>query len=313
MISKRSRIFIAGHKGLLGSSLLRILKKKKFKNLIFIEKKKLDLRNQNKVFNFLKQNKPDVVINCAGKVGGIKANYMKSAEFIYDNLMIQNNLIQGSYENNVKKFIFMGSSCIYPKNAKQPLKEKYLLTAPLEQTNESYAVAKIAGVKLCESYNRQYNTNYICLMPSNLFGPNDNYSSEDSHFLPAIIKKLYIAKIKKLKKIKFWGTGKAKRELTFVDEISEACIFFLNKKTTHTLINIGSGYEKSINSYIKYIAKKIKNNSKIVFDNNKLLDGTPRKIVDTSVARSYGWKPKYDFDKSFTITYENFKKRLDEK
>ena len=313
MINKRSRIFIAGHKGLLGSSLLKLLKKKKFKNLIFIEKKKLDLRNQNKVFKFLKQKKPDVVINCAGKVGGIKANYMKSAEFIYDNLTIQNNLIQGSYKNNVKKFIFMGSSCIYPKNAKQPLKEKYLLTAPLEQTNESYAVAKIAGVKLCESYNRQYNTNYICLMPSNLFGPNDNYSSEDSHFLPAIIKKLYIAKIKKLKKIKFWGTGTAKRELTFVDEISEACIFFLNKKTNHTLINIGSGYEKSIKSYIKYIAKKLKIESKIVFDNNKVLDGTPRKIVDTSIARSYGWKPKYDFDKSFAITFENFKKSFNEK
>lgn len=313
MISKKSKIFITGHKGMLGSSILRLLNKKKFRNLIFIEKKKLDLRDQNKVFRFFKQNKPEVVINCAGKVGGIKANYTKGAEFIYDNLMIQNNLIQGSYQNNVKKFIFMGSSCIYPKNAKQPIKEKYLLTAPLEHTNESYAVSKIAGVKLCESYNNQYNTDYICLMPSNLFGPNDNYSLEDSHFLPAIIKKLYIAKIKKLKKIKFWGTGNAKRELTFVDEISEACIFFLNKKTSHTLINIGSGYEKSIKSYIRYIAKKINVKSKIIFDNNKLLDGTPRKIVDTSIARSYGWRPKYDFDKSLIITFKNFKKNFNEK
>ena len=313
MISKNSRIFIAGHKGLLGSSVLRILKKKKFKNLIFIEKKKLDLRNQYKVFKFLKNNKLDVVINCAGKVGGIKANYSNGAEFIYDNLTIQNNLIHGSYLNNIKKFIFMGSSCIYPKYAKQPLKEKYLLTAPLELTNESYAVSKIAGVKLCESYNRHYNTNYICLMPSNLFGPNDNYNTENSHFLPAIIKKLHNAKNKKSKKIKFWGTGKAKRELTFVDEISEACVFFLNKKTNHTLINIGSGYERSIKSYINHIAKKIKIKSKIVFDNNKLLDGTPRKIVDTSIARSYGWKPKYDFDKSFDITYKSFKNHLHEK
>lgn len=313
MISKNSRIFIAGHKGLLGSSVLRILRKKKYKNLIFIEKKKLDLRNQSKVFKFLKNKKPDVVINCAGKVGGIKANYLNGAEFIYDNLTIQNNLIHSSYLNNIKKFIFMGSSCIYPKNAKQPLKEKYLLTAPLELTNESYAVSKIAGVKLCESYNRQYNTDYICLMPSNLFGPNDNYDTEDSHFLPAIIKKLYTAKNKKTKKIKFWGTGKAKRELTYVDEISEACVFFLNKKTNHTLINIGSGYERSIKSYINYIAKKIKIKSKIVFDNNKLLDGTPRKIVDTSIARSYGWKPKYNFDKSFDITFKNFKDHLYEK
>ena len=313
MINVNSKVFIAGHNGMLGSSIFRILKKKGYKKIIIVDRKKLDLRNQIAVKKFFKIRKPDAVIIAAAKVGGIKANIKYPANFISDNLQIQTNLISSSYSYNVKKLILFGSSCIYPKHLNKPIKESQIMTGLLEKTNESYAVAKIAGIKMIESFNMQYKTNFMCLMPCNLFGPNDNYSSEDSHFLPAIIKKLYIAKIKQLKKIKFWGTGTAKRELTFVDEISEACIFFLNKKTTHTLINIGSGYEKSINSYIKYIAKKLKIESKIVFDNNKLLDGTPRKIVDTSIARSYGWKPKYDFDKSFAITFESFKKSFNEK
>ena len=308
MINKNSKIYVAGHKGLLGSSVLRILKKKKFNNIIIADKKRLDLRDQSKVFNFLKIKKPDYIINCAGKVGGIKINFLKGAEFLYDNLLIQTNLIHGSYLNKVKKFIFMGSSCIYPKLAKQPIKESYLLDGPLEKTNESYAVAKIAGLKLCESYNKQYKTNYLCLMPSNLFGPNDNYDTNNSHFLPAIIKKLHNAKIKNLKTVTFWGTGSAKRELTFVDEISEACVFFLKIKTKHSLINIGSGYEKNIKDYIKIIAKKINVNSEIKFDKNKLLDGTPRKIVDISLAKSYGWRPKYKFDTALEITYKSFLK-----
>ncbi len=310
MFNKNSKIFVAGHNGMLGSSLIRLLKKKKYKNLIVVDKNKLDLRDQSKVFKFLKFYKPDAVINCAARVGGIKANYFRSGEFIYDNLSIQNNLVHGSYINGIKKFIFMGSSCIYPKYAKQPLKEKYLLEGPLEKTNESYAISKIAGLKLCESYNRQYNTNYLCIMPSNMFGPNDNYDLQNSHFFPAIIRKLVSAKKKKSKSISFWGTGKAKRELTYVDEVSEAIIFFLKKRTSHSLINIGSGYEKSIKSFILETAKKIGVNSKIKFDNRKKFDGTPRKIVDVKVAKSYGWKPRYKFEKCFDLTYQNYLKLM---
>lgn len=309
MINKNSKIFVAGHKGLVGSSIIRTLKKKGFKKIITIEKKKLDLRNQFKVFKFIKKKKPSAIIICAAKVGGIKANYKKKAEFIYDNLAIQNNLIHGAYINKINKLIFLGSSCIYPKFSRQPIKEKYLLEGPLEKTNEPYAIAKIVGVKLCESYNDQFNTNYICLMPSNLFGPNDNYDLQNSHFFPAIIRKLYEAKKKNKKEVKFWGTGNAMRELTFVDEVAEACIFFLNKNIKHPLINLGSGYERNIKSYINFVAKKIGVNSKISFDSNKIFDGAPRKIVDTKIARNYGWRPIFDFNKAFDITYADFLKK----
>ena len=230
MINKNSKIFVAGHTGLVGSAVLRVLKKKGFKKIFYKTKKNLDLRNQKKTYSYILKIKPDAVILCAGKVGGIKANNDFSAEFIYDNLSIQNNVIHGSFKAKVKNLIFLGSSCIYPKYSKQPIKEHYLLSGILEPTNESYAIAKIAGVKLCESYNRQYKLNYKCLMPSNIFGPNDNYNLESSHFFPAIIKKLHNAKVKNFKKTAFWGTGSSKRELTFVDEIAEACIFFLKKK-----------------------------------------------------------------------------------
>ena len=208
----------------------------------------------------------------------------------------------------MKNLIFLGSSCIYPKHAKQPIKEDDLLSGRLEKTNESYAIAKIAGVKLCESYNFQYKTNYKCLMPSNIFGPNDNYSSYNSHFFPAIIKKLYKAKIKNKKKVIFWGTGTAKRELTYVDDVAEACIFFLKKKIKNSLINIGSGYEKSIKEYVNYISKIINSSSKIIFNNNKNLDGTPRKLLDCSIAKKYGWRPQYKFLDAFNITYKDFLK-----
>jgi GDP-L-fucose synthase len=261
MINKNSKIFVAGHTGLVGSAVLRVLKKKGFKKIFYKTKKNLDLRNQKKTYSYILKIKPDAVILCAGKVGGIKANNDFSAEFIYDNLSIQNNVIHGSFKAKVKNLIFLGSSCIYPKYSKQPIKEHYLLSGILEPTNESYAIAKIAGVKLCESYNRQYKLNYKCLMPSNIFGPNDNYNLESSHFFPAIIKKLHNAKVKNLKKTTFWGTGSSKRELTFVYDIAEACIFFLKKKTKHTLINIGSGYEKSIKGYVNFFSKQIKNKS----------------------------------------------------
>ncbi len=305
MINKNSKIYLAGHTGLVGSSVLRVLKKKGFKKIIIKKRKELDLINQNKVFKFLKKTKPDAVIICAAKVGGIKANNKFKSEFIYENLSIQNNIIKSAHIIGVNNLIFLGSSCIYPKFSKQPIKEEYLLTSELEPTNQYYALAKIAGVKLCESFNVQYKRNYISLMPSNLFGPNDNYNLENSHFLPAVIKKIYLAK-QNQKSLIFWGTGKAKRELTYVDDVAEACVFFLKKKTKHTLINIGSGQEKTIKEYINLICKKLGYKEKIKFNDDKFMDGTPRKILDCSIAKKYGWKSKWSLKKSIDLTIKDF-------
>ena len=309
MLNKKSFIFVSGHKGLVGSSLIRRLKFYGYKNLIIKTKKELDLRNQTKVSNFFKKNKIDAVINAAGKVGGILANNKYRADFIYDNISIQNNIIHSSFENNIRNLIFLGSSCIYPRNCKQPIKEKYILTGSLEKTNEPYAIAKIAGIKMCESYNFQHKTNYKCLMPCNLYGPNDNYDLNNSHFLPALISKIYDAKIKNKKKIKIWGTGSPKRELMYVDDLADACIYFLNKKTDETLINIGSGMEKSIIVFAKFIINELNLDLKIEKDLSKP-DGTPRKIVDTSIAQKYGWKSKVNFRTGFNKTYLDYKKKL---
>tara|TARA_B000000475_G_scaffold170333_1_gene137066 strand:- start:479 stop:1420 length:942 start_codon:yes stop_codon:yes gene_type:complete len=309
MLNKNSLIFVTGHNGLVGSSLIRRLKIHGYKNIVTKTKKELDLRNQIKVSNFFKSHKIKAVINAAGKVGGILANNKYRADFIYDNISIQNNIIHSSYKNDVKNLIFLGSSCIYPKNCKQPIKEKYLLTGLLEKTNEPYAIAKIAGIKMCESYNFQYKTNYKCLMPCNLYGPKDNYHNEDSHFLPALISKIHNAKIKNEKSITIWGTGSPKRELMYVDDLADACIYFLNKKTKETLINVGSGLEKSITEYAKFIIKKLKLNIKINKDLSKP-DGTIRKIVDISIAKKYGWKSKFSLNVGFDKTYSDYKKRL---
>jgi GDP-L-fucose synthase len=305
VITKNSLIYVTGHKGLVGSAVLRRLKFLGYKNIIYRSKKQLDLKNQSKVFNFFKKNKIKAVINAAGKVGGIFANNKYRADFIYDNISIQNNIIHGCYKNGVKNLIFLGSSCIYPRNAKQPIKEEYLLSGKLETTNEPYAIAKIAGIKMCESYNFQYKTNYKCLMPCNLYGPNDNYDLKNSHFLPALISKIYTAKIKKKKYFELWGTGKPKRELMYVDDLADACIFFLNKKTKETLINIGSGNEMKIVDYAKLIIKILKANLQIKFDVSKP-DGTPRKIVDIKIAKKYGWKSKISFEKGLKLTYRDF-------
>ena len=231
MVNKNSKIFIAGHNGMLGSSILRILREKKYKKIITINRSKLDLRDQNSVKNFFKIKKPDVVIIAAAKVGGIKANMNFPANFINDNLQIQSNLILNSFNFRVKKLIFFGSSCIYPNNIKEKIKEDKIMVGPLEQSNESYSIAKIAGIKMIQSLNKQYKTNYICLMPCNLFGPNDNYDLNNSHFLPALIKKIYLASKKKKNKIvKLWGTGKPLREVLYVDEVASACEYFLKKK-----------------------------------------------------------------------------------
>ena len=288
MINKKSKIFIAGHKGMVGSAILRSLKSKGYKNLYFIEKKKLDLRDQKKVFKYLKKIKPDGVIIAAATVGGINANNTFKADFIYNNLEIQNNLIHGSYLNNVKNLIFLGSSCVYPKNSKQPIKEEFLLSNYLEKTNEPYAIAKIAGIKMCSSYNYQYKLNYKCLMPCNSYGINDNYDLKTSHFLPALIKKIIEAIQDKKDYIKVWGSGKPLRELIFCEDIADACIYFLKKKTQHNLINIGTGNDKTINQYAKFIMKHLGVNLKILNEKKKL-EGTYRKLLDVSLTKKYGW------------------------
>ena len=308
MINVKSKIFIAGHKVMLGSSIVRVLKKKRYKNLITIDKKKLDLTNQQSVKKFFNKRKPDVVIIAAAKVGGIRANINYPADFINDNLQIQTNLILASYIYKVKKLILFGSSCIYPKNLKRPIKEKDFMTGSLEKTNESYAIAKIAGIQMIKSYNKQYKTNYICLMPCNLFGPNDNYDLQNSHFLPALIKKIYTAsKKKKNKVVNLWGTGKPLREILYVDEVAEACEFFLRKKTKSSLINIGSSTEMSIKEYANLIKKKIDPSVKIKFDNNKKLDGVRRKKLNISLANQNGWKAKMNFSEALGNTIEDFK------
>ena len=304
-MSKKLRIFLAGHNGLVGSAVLKRLKKLKYKNIIVADRKKLNLLDQKKVFNFLKVNKIQSIIICAAKVGGIKANNNYKAEFIYENLTIQNNLIHGAKINNISNLIFLGSSCVYPKYCKQPIKEEYLLSSKLEKTNEPYAVAKIAGIKLCESYNFQFQTNYKCLMPTNTFGPGDNYDSENSHFLPALIKKIHECKIKNKKILELWGNGKTKRELIFVDDLADAIVYFLNKRTDKFLINIGSGIEKTINEYAQIVCKIIGVNLKIKYK-NKFLSGTPRKLLNSNYAKKNGWKSKTNLKKDILKTYKHY-------
>jgi GDP-L-fucose synthase len=308
VIEKNSKIFLAGHGGLVGSAILRRLKKFGFKNIITINRSDLDLTNQQKVFTFLGKIKPKAVIIAAAKVGGILDNNKYRGEYIYENLSIQNNLIHGSFLNKVKNLIFLGSSCVYPKNCAQPIKEKYLLTKELEYTNEPYAIAKIAGIKLCESYNLQYGTNYKCLMPSNTYGPNDNYNLNSSHFFPALIVKVFEAQKKNKKDIILWGTGMAKRELIYVDDVADACIFFLKKYTKDSLINIGTGKDKTIEQYAEFIIKKLELKIKINFDTKKP-DGTARKLLDISIAKKYGWFPKISLSEGFDITYRDFLKK----
>jgi len=308
-IKKNSKIFIAGHKGMVGSAILKLLKKRGYKKIYTKTKKKLNLLDQNKTKIYLKNLKPDCVILAAARVGGILANKNYKGKFIYENLMIQTNVIHSSYLAGVKKLIFLGSSCIYPRNAKQPIKEDYLLSGKLEDTNDAYAIAKIAGLKMCEAYNYQYKLNYICLMPTNLYGPNDNYNLTNSHFYPALLKKIYNAKINNKKYIKIWGNGKAKRELLYVDDLADACEFFLKKRTKHTLINIGSGDEKTIKEYAKFIMKKLNIELKIKLDISKP-NGAPRKLVNTDLAKKYGWKKKIDLNEGFKLTLADFKEKL---
>ena len=315
MLKKNDKIFVAGHKGLVGSSVIRKLKEKKFTNILVRDRKQLDLFDQKKVNRVLQVNKPKLVILSAAKVGGIKANNKFRADFIRENLQIQTNIIHGCHINNINNLIFLGSSCVYPKDCKLPIKEDYLLSGKLEQTNEPYAIAKIAGIKMCESYNRQYGRNYISLMPTNTFGPGDNYNLENSHFLPAILRKIYLANTNKQKVINLWGTGKPKREIIYVDDLANAIIFFINKKNRHSLINIGTSREYSIKEIANQIIKILNFNIKIKFDNNSKFDGVQSKVLDTTIAKSYGWRPKVKFQKAIIETYKdlvkNYKKIKD--
>ena len=320
MISKSDRIFLAGHKGMVGSAILKVLKKKNYKDIITVDKKKLDLTSFKKVKMFIKKKKPKLIIIAAAKVGGIKINSERPGEFLYENMSIQNNLIHGAFLNNVKKIIFLGSSCIYPKNSKQPIIEEYLLTGKLEQTNEAYAIAKIVGVKLCEFYNRQYDKthklDYRSLMPTNLFGYNDNYDLNNSHVVPALIRKIHEAKISK-KKIEIWGTGKAKRDFLFVDDLAQVIekimrvsknkYFKNNYQNNH--LNVGSDKEISIKQLVKIISRIIGYNGEIYF-NTKMPDGTLKKLLNVNKLKKIIKFKKTDLKTAIKLTYSDYLKNI---
>lgn len=308
MISN-NKIFIAGHNGMVGSSIVRLLKKKKFKKILTKNKDDLNLLDQKKVFNFLNKVKPYNLIIAAAKVGGIQVNNSRKSEFIYENIQIQSNLIHGAYKAGVKNLIFLGSSCIYPNNFLVPIKEKDLLSGPLETTNDAYAIAKIAGLKMCQYYSENYNLNYKTLMPTNLYGPNDNYDLKTSHFLPALIKKIYLAKKKKYKKIIIWGNGRPLREIMFVDDLAHACLFFMEKRIKDNYLNIGTNFEKTIFQYANIIMKYFDVKLKIEFDFSKP-NGTFRKKLNIHKAKKYGWKPQFSFSKGLDITIKSYLKSI---
>jgi GDP-L-fucose synthase len=303
-----SKIYIAGHRGMVGSAIMRNLQSKGYNNIITRTSKELDLRNSQAVSDFFTTEKPEYVFLAAAKVGGIQANNIYRADFIYENLMIQNNVIHNSYLNNVKKLMFLGSSCIYPKMAPQPLKEEYLLTGLLEETNEPYAIAKIAGIKMCESYKRQYGCNFISVMPTNMYGPNDNYNLNNSHVLPALIRKFHDAKENNLPSVEMWGTGTPMREFLHADDLGDACVFLMNTYDGEQFVNIGSGTDLTIKDLALLIKDIVGYKGDIVHDLSKP-DGTPRKLMDVSYLHSLGWKHKIELPEGIKQVYEDFKKK----
>jgi GDP-L-fucose synthase len=295
-MKKNAKIYIAGHDGLVGSAIMRKLKSSGFKNIIFKSFKELDLRNQQAVNNFFEEEKPEYVFLAAAKVGGIHANNTYKAEFIYDNLAIAMNVIHAAYKFKIKKLLNLGSSCIYPKHAPQPLKEEYLLSGPLESTNEPYAIAKIAAIKLCQYYNDQYKTNFISVMPTNLYGPNDNFDLKTSHVLPALIQKFHTAKVENKKTVIVWGTGKPFREFLYVDDLAEAILFLMKNKNAQDIkpfVNIGTGQDISIKDLAELVKNIVGFNGEIIFDKSKP-DGTPKKLLDVSKIHKLGWKHKVE-------------------
>jgi GDP-L-fucose synthase len=299
------RIYVAGHRGMAGSAILRKLTEAGFSNIVTKTSAELDLRNQQSVNDFFENEKPDYVFLAAAKVGGIMANNTYKAEFLYDNLMIETNIIQAAYKNDVKKLLFLGSSCIYPKLAPQPLKEEYLLSGFLETTNEPYAIAKIAGIKLCEYYREQFGCNYISLMPTNLYGLNDNYDLQNSHVLPAFIRKFHTAKITNTPSVILWGTGSPKREFLYVDDLANACLHLMDHYNEKQFLNIGTGEDMTIHELAEMIKNIIGYSGEITWDTTKP-DGTPRKLMDVSKAHSLGWKHEVSLEEGIKKTYANF-------
>ncbi|WP_207429603.1 GDP-L-fucose synthase [Pedobacter sp. SYSU D00535] len=307
-MEKNAKIYIAGHRGMVGSAIYRKLEREGYSNIITRGSKELDLRDQVAVASFFAEEKPDYVFLAAAKVGGIVANNTYRAEFLYDNLMIQSNIIHNAYLNGVKKLMFLGSSCIYPKMAPQPLKEEYLLTGTLESTNEPYAIAKIAGIKMCDAYRDQYGCNYISVMPTNLYGYNDNYHPENSHVLPALIRKFHEAKVQGKDKVVIWGTGSPKREFLFADDLAEACYYLMENYNEAGLVNVGTGEDISIKDLALLVKKIIGFEGELDFDTTKP-DGTPRKLMDVSKLHATGWKHTIELEEGINLAYQDFLKK----
>jgi GDP-L-fucose synthase len=305
-MNQQSKIYIAGHRGMVGSAIVRNLQQKGFNNIIYKTSAELDLRNQQAVNDFFATEKPDVVVLAAAKVGGIVANNTFRAEFIYENLMIEANIIHAAYVNKVEKLLFLGSSCIYPKLAPQPLKEEYLLSGYLEDTNQPYAIAKIAGIELCNSYRRQYGCNFISAMPTNLYGPNDNYDLNNSHVLPALLRKFISAKKQKASSVELWGSGTPKREFLHVDDLAEACYFLLNNYNEEGLVNVGVGDDVTILELAQLVQKVVGYEGTIELNTSKP-DGTPRKLMDVSKINKMGWKASISLEAGITSVYEEIK------
>ena len=302
-MEKQKKVYIAGHRGMVGSAIYRKLKAEGFGNIVVSTSDQLDLRDQKQVADFFAKEKPDYVFLAAAKVGGIVANNTYRAEFIYDNMMIQSNVIHQSYQNGVKKLMFLGSSCIYPKLAPQPLKEEYMLTGLLEETNEPYAIAKIAGIKMCDAYRAQYGCNYISVMPTNLYGPNDNYDLQKSHVLPALLRKFHEAKINGDDNVTVWGSGKPLREFLHADDLAEACYYLMQHYDEAGLVNIGVGEDISIKDLAELVKKITGFSGQIIWDTSKP-DGTPRKLMDVTKLHSFGWKARIGLEEGIRRVYE---------
>ena len=305
MMDKNGRIYVAGHRGMVGSAIVRALEKNGYHNIVTRTHKELDLTRQDAVEAFFEEEKPDYVFLAAAKVGGIVANNEAPADFLYENMILEMNVIHSAFKNNVKKLMFLGSSCIYPRMCPQPIKEEYLLTGALEQTNEAYALSKISGLKYCEYLNRQYHTDYISVMPTNLYGPNDNYHPTHSHVLPALIRRFHEAKVDNLPYVTCWGTGKPLREFLYVDDLADACVFLMNNYSGNETVNLGTGKELTIKELTELVAKVIGYTGEIRWDSSKP-DGTPRKLLDVSKLESLGWHYKTELEDGIRLSYQDF-------